>query len=514
MNGIDQIEEPLYDVVVIGLGPAGATLASLLGLCGLSTLVLEREAETFHLPRAVGFDDEAMRVFQTIGLADEIASTTRLNPGMRFVDTGGEQILIWPRPAVIGPNGWYSAYRFHQPELEALLRRGLARFPSVEVRTRADVFAFDEEAEWVRVRYEDLDSGRLASSRGRYVVGCDGARSLVRRFVGSSMDDLGFHERWLIVDVVLKTPKPELGDYTVQFCDPHRPATYVRGLGDRRRWEITVRPEEDSREMVRPDAVWGVLSPWLGRDEAELERATVYTFHSAVAQVWRHDRLLLAGDAAHQTPPFLGQGMCAGIRDAANLAWKLERVIRGKAPDTLLDTYESERSPNVREYIRTAVRLGGLINTRDPEAALTAAFRDADGSAFIETIQPRLGPGCFADRGDLRGRPAAQPRLGDGRLLDDHVGYAFVLLANDGFWRGVPPDIRDAFVGDGVSVVTDAGNPELAAWLEQVNAEAVLVRPDRYVAGTAGAVSDLRDLSGVLASQNPRSRAAGVKETI
>lgn len=495
-----------FDIVVIGLGPVGATLANLLGMQGLSTLVLERESEAYHLPRAVHFDDEVMRVFQTIGLADAITPTTRLNPGMRFVDADGALLMDWPRPQEVSPQGWHSSYRFHQPDLERILREGLARFPGVSVRTRCDVFAFEQDRDGATVRYEDLATGRLRQARARYVVGCDGARSLVRRFIGASMDDLGFHERWLVVDVLLRQPKPALGDHTIQYCNPARPATYVRGPGERRRWEITVLPEEDSREVVQPHKVWALLAPWLSADEAELERAAVYTFHSAVARQWRAGRLLLAGDAAHQTPPFMGQGMCSGIRDVANLAWKLDAVVDGRADDSLLDTYQSERGPDAHAYIETAVRLGGLINTCGTEAALNAAFRDADGVVRLRSRVPRLGPGLATGCADLAGTRMAQPRLRDGRRLDDAIGYGFVLLAADALWRGTGDALRRRFADAGIAVITETDAPDLTALLGP--AAAVLARPDRYVAGTAHDEGELAALADALVPYAPRRASA------
>ncbi|GGF72654.1 3-(3-hydroxyphenyl)propionate hydroxylase [Azorhizobium oxalatiphilum] len=497
-----------FDIAIIGLGPVGATLANLLGLQGISTLVLERETEAYHLPRAVHFDDEVMRVFQTIGLAQDILPCTRVNPGMRFVDADGALLMDWPRPQDVGPQGWHASYRFHQPDLERILRAGLSRFPNVQTRTRCDAFAFTDTGEDVVIGYEELDTGTLRQARARYVVGCDGARSLVRRFIGASMDDLGFHERWLVVDAVLRRPKPELGDHTIQYCDPARPATYVRGPGDRRRWEITVLPEEDGRAMVNPQKVWGLLARWLSPDEAELERAAVYTFHSAVARAWRAGRLLLAGDAAHQTPPFMGQGMCAGIRDAANLAWKLAAVVQDRTCDALLDTYQSERAPDVRAYIETAVRLGGLINTCGTEAALNAAFRDADGVVRLRSREPRLGPGLAIGRADLSGTRSPQPRLDDGRGLDTAVGYGFALLARDALWKSAGESTRQCFRQADITVVTEADGPDIAPILSDARACALLIRPDRYVAGAASDDGELAALANVLAPYRPAQASA------
>ena len=358
------------EVAIIGCGPVGAMLANLLGLQGVRTLVLEREVAIYHLPRAVHFDDEVMRLLQTVGLAEAMQPLVHVSPGMKFVGATGRLLLDWPRPQERGPQAWHASYRFHQPELERVLRDGLSRFPSVSLRFRTEVFAIDEEPDEVTVRYEDLTTGRLAKCRARYVVGCDGARSLVRRMIGAPMEDLGFHESWLVVDAILKRPRPDLGNWSVQYCNRKRPATYVRGTGDRRRWEIAVLPGEDAAAISQTEKVFELLKPWVGPEDVELERVAVYCFHSAIATRWRGGRLLIAGDSAHLTPPFLGQGMCAGMRDAGNLAWKLGRVLQGRNDDSLLNTYQTERAPHVREYIELAVRLGGLINTKAMEAAV------------------------------------------------------------------------------------------------------------------------------------------------
>lgn len=473
-----------FDVAIVGLGPVGATLANLLGQSGVKTLVLEREHACYHLPRAVHFDDEVMRTFQAIGLAEKIAAKTRLNIGMRFVDADGKLMLDWPRPQEPTAQGWHASYRFHQPDIEAILREGLDRFPEVEVRSRCEAFMMEEHDDHVELRYEDLARGRVHRVNASWVVGCDGARSLVRRFIESGMEDLGFHERWLVVDVLLNQPKPELGDWSVQYCNPARPATYVRGPENRRRWEIAVLPEESSTEIVMPARVWELLSDWLKPEEAELERAAVYTFHSLVADSWGRGRLLLAGDAAHQTPPFMGQGMCAGIRDAVNLGWKLSFAVRGGDP-SVLGTYETERRPNAREYVATAARLGGLINASDTEAALRAAFPQRNGTARMESIAPPLGQGLGA--GPLAGRLFGQPRLADGRLMDDVVGYAPVLIADADL-------LGEASVPEGLAVVSTEDSPEAAAQLARVGTRAVLLRPDRYILGSADDADSLADL--------------------
>jgi len=493
------------DVIIVGYGPVGATLANLLSLRGVRTLVLEREADTYHLPRAVHFDDEIMRVFETVGLSGEIERGVRLSPGMRFVDKDGKLLLDWSRPPATTPMGWPPSFRFHQPTLEEILRGGLKRSPCVSVMARCEVFAIDEDADGVRVRFENLNSGRLLACRAGYVVGCDGARSLVRRFMGAGQDDLGFHERWLVLDFILGRPREDLGDYSVQFCDPVRPATYVRGVGDRRRWEIALLADEDSQAMTAPERIWPLLQRWVTVDDGTIERAAVYTFHSVVAERWRRDRLLLAGDSAHQTPPFLGQGMCAGIRDAANLAWKLADVVSGHAPDNLLDSYERERSPHVREYIERAVRLGGIINTKNTREALTALGRKGDETITFNSAKPRLGPGLWASDDTLAGQLAPQPLLGTGARLDAAIGYEFALLATRAFLQALSPGARVAIQDQRLRIIDD---PVLQDWLDANGTCAAIVRPDRYVLGTARSEEHLTELLRLLPTDIARSALA------
>ncbi|MBN8906159.1 MAG: bifunctional 3-(3-hydroxy-phenyl)propionate/3-hydroxycinnamic acid hydroxylase, partial [Rhodospirillales bacterium] len=361
------------------------------------------------------------------------------------------------------------------------------------VRTCCEATEITQDADGASITVTDRRTGATETVRAEYVIGCDGARSLVRRTMGSGLEDLGFHERWLVVDVLLRRPRPDLGDWSVQFCDPARPATYVRGTGDRRRWEIALHEAEDAAAMEAPAEVWRLLAPWLRPEDAELERAACYTFHSAVATGWRNGRLLLAGDACHLTPPFLGQGMCAGLRDVANLAWKLERVLRGFDPDGLLDTYETERAPHVRAYIELAVRLGGLINTKAVDAALAVGARAPETEApRMASLAPPLGLGLAAGWDGLPRRPAPQPALQDGSRLDDAVGYRGALLLRTGV--PLPANAAARIDERDAALVQD---PSVDDWLAAQGVQAALVAADRYVRGAA---RDAAELDALLAA--------------
>lgn len=492
---------PEYDVAVVGYGPTGATLAGLLALRGLKVVVFERDKDLFALPRAVHFDGECMRVFQTLGITETLLPNLIVGAGMRFVNARNELLIDWNRPPGIGPQGWCASYKFHQPDLERALRAQVAQSGRVDVRLRHEVFALDEVDEvderdghdrhdaHVRIRFEDTANGHLSHTTARYVVGCDGARSTVRRFLGTELADLKSHERWVVVDVLLAGERPDLGDHSIQYCDPARPTTYTRGPHNRRRWEIMVMPGDDERRIGTSDWIWARLARWITPDNAQLERSAIYTFHSVIAKGWRRGRLLIAGDAAHQTPPFMGQGMAAGIRDASNLAWKIADVLDGALPASLLDTYESEREPHVREFIETAVQLGSVIQATDHDA-VTA--RDRDMTAAMRrftTPEPHLGEGWHAGAGS--GRIAPQPFMDDGSRLDDAVGYRFALVVDSALAEHVCAAMN-ARQSERVAIVA-ARDAALADWLASTGARALLMRPDRYVAGIA------HDLAGVAA---------------
>ena len=489
----------VFDVAIIGYGPAGATLANLLGQFGLSVLVLERDADIYPLPRAIHFDGEVMRVFETAGLRHEVEAISRPGlKGMYFNNAAGETLLIRAGTAARGPHGCATNHYFHQPELEVVLRDGLKRYPQVQVRTSHEVTSLEDGAELATLQVKDLQSGNTQAVQAHYVVGCDGARSMVRKAMGTKMVDLGLHQPWLVFDVRLKTDVPGLPDHTVQHCDPARPMTYCNVTGNRRRWEIMLMPGDDPAQLVQPETLWKLVSKWVTPEQADIERAVIYTFHSVIAEGWRQGRLLLAGDAAHQTPPFLGQGMCAAIRDASNLAWKLEAVLRGRADDALLDTYESERSPHVHAFINLAVKLGDIIQTTDLQAARErdAKFKAGQPEIF-QFPAPRLGPGIWQGQQAPVAQIFPQPLLADGRLLDAVLGLQFAVIGDQAVLNDVSDDTRAHWQAQGV-VVLPARDPEVQTWLTQQGVGAVLLRPDRYILGVAQSGAELDSISALL----------------
>jgi 3-(3-hydroxy-phenyl)propionate hydroxylase len=490
-----------FDVAVIGYGPAGATLANLLGHYGLSTVVLEKDADIYPLPRAIHFDGEVMRVFESAGLRPAVETVSRPGlTGMHFNNAQGETLLIRGGTHARGQHGCATNHYFHQPELETVLRAGVQRFANVQVRTRHEVTAIEDREDSASLSVKDLATGSTSRINARYVVGCDGARSLVRKELGSPLTDLGLHQPWLVFDLRLKEgAATRLPDHTVQHCDPVRPMTYCNVTGNRRRFEIMLMPGDDLAQLVKPETLWQLVGRWVSPEQADIERAVIYTFHSVIAQGWRRGRLLLAGDAAHQTPPFLGQGMCAAVRDASNLAWKLDAVVRGRASDALLDTYETERSPHVHAFIDLAVKLGGIIQTTDPQAARE---RDAKFKAGQPTIFEFPAPGLGAGLWHGQAPPAAQifpqPELADGRLLDQAIGLNFALIGRPDLLAQASETTRQRWRAH-ATVVLPATDPQILAWLHANQVSAVLLRPDRYIAGVARNAAELEQISQCLA---------------
>jgi flavoprotein hydroxylase len=490
-----------YDVAIVGYGPVGQVLAILLGQRGRRVGVFEKQPAAYPLPRAVHFDHEVARILQAAGLGAELPRLTEPADIYEWKNAAGETLLrIGSRE--MGLSGWPEANMFSQPDLEQALDTRARALPALEVRRGCEVVDLCLSDADVVLAVATVDGSRH-QARARYVVGCDGANSFVRRHVGATVTDLGFFFDWLIVDVVPHQPRvwdPING----QLCDPARPTTIVSGGPGRRRWEFMRLPDESIAELNCEATAWRLLQPWgLDATNATLERHAVYTFQARWIDGWWRDRLLLAGDAAHQMPPFAGQGMCSGIRDAANLAWKLDCVLAGAAPAALLATYASERISHVRQVIEFSIELGKVICVCDPaQAAARDTAMIAAARAYGLTAPPpppTIGPGLLLDGDPLAGRLGPQGRVGcagtTGRF-DDVVGGGFVLLSPAADPAMLLSDDSAAFFRSlgGLCAHVAPGAPvddihgTYAKWFADHGVGVALQRPDFHIFGSAPTV--------------------------
>jgi 3-(3-hydroxy-phenyl)propionate hydroxylase len=491
-------------VVIIGGGPTGITAATLLARYGVPTLVLDRWETVYPQPRAVHLDDEVFRLLGRLGLRDRFAAISRPALGLRLVDRDLRSLAEFRRDRTAGVHGHPQANMFDQPELEELLRANLAGHPEVRLRGGVEVTDVSPAGPGrTRVAFTDVATGREESVSAAFVLGCDGARSVVRQSIGSHMVDLGPEQRWLVVDVETAA---DLGHWegVHQVCDPERTATFMRVGEHRYRWEFRLRPDESAGAYADLGALRPLLGPWLPAvdpPDLHLLRCAEYTFRAQIADRWRKGGIFLLGDAAHLTPPFVGQGLGAGLRDAANLCWKLAGVLHGDLPERVLDTYEAERRPHARAMIRLAVTIGRFMTeggrTGDllrrvlaPRVHLLPGLRER----VLDSATPPLNRSMLVTGSRrhrrLVGTLCPNVELGDGMRFDDHVGDRFALVTA----APLTPRQRAAVEARGAVVVPAADGP-LARWLAHGRAQGAVVRPD-------GAV--------LLASDDPEQLCAAV----
>jgi len=522
-----------YPVCIVGAGPTGLTTANLLGQAGVRALLIERNPTTVQQPRAVSIDDEALRTIQAAGLIDAFIPRVALDYGSHYLSASGRCFArVEPTTREFG---YPRRNAFRQPELEATLRDGLSRFPHIETAFEHTVEDFDQDDHGVRLRVRKPD-GSIVEVACDFLAGCDGGRSMVRQTLGIEMVGSSYNERWLIIDL---EGTRDTYRQTRVYCDPRQPGINLPGPDRTRRFEFMLDPDETEEAVLDPENIRRLLETHGPDADATIRRAQVYAFHARTAETWSRGRVHLLGDAAHLTPPFAGQGMNSGLRDAANFAWKAAAVIKGDLGPALLDSYQVERRPHAWALIEMAVMLGRVMMPRSPARAwLTQlGFRvlglSRRAQAYIAEMKykpkPRFAEGFLVPDGrpagrTLVGRLFPQPRVetADRRtmLLDDALGGGFCLLA-----FAADPEVafaaldraalakmgigtmcitpRSRNVGGGEGAAVRDVDGDAAAAFAGYEDDLLLLRPDRYVAAALPAGDPdamLKTIEGLFAS--------------
>jgi 3-(3-hydroxy-phenyl)propionate hydroxylase len=473
------------DVLIIGGGPVGVSALALLGKAGISAIGIERETAVWSQARAVHFDGEAMRCLQSLGVADEAMAVCKPMESLRMENEAHETLFAYPT-GLFGSQGWHDDIMFHQPEMETLIRRKLDTLPGIELRSGTTFIDYELVAGGVRCTVSDPDSGTYTLT-SRWVIAADGATSTVRRLAGIETEKMGKDDPWLVVDGILplQDGKHPIDGDMVFLAHYSRPALWVRLPGERIRMEFKVMPEDDPAEIVTPEALERISQGKLPVSRFAPDRIAIYTFRARVAKQWRVGNIFLAGDAAHQAPPLYGQGLCAGMRDVMNLVWKIDLVTRGLAPESLLDTYETERKTHAQYWVEQASNIAEIVQTTD---AAVAAHRDRHirehPHSSAPPPAPPLGPGLHTgDRDPRAGKLSAQPLLSDNKRLDDEVGPQFLVAAPTEFLDRLSPTLRTAL--DANNRITVLSEPAIIDGLTDSAGAAVVLRPDRYILGVA-----------------------------
>jgi len=520
--------ETAADVAVVGCGPVGLVLSILLAHKGWRVVILEKYRGQYPFPRVVAFDGETARSFASAGIGADLMELGEPLGQYMFQNAEGRELFSFEAPYEPGRDGWPIATVMHQPTFERALREHVATLPNITTLFGHKVEAIEDNGQFVSITAPGPDFEGPVTAK--WVVGCDGANSFVRDVMGTRMIDLNFKHDWLLVDVVFHE-KRAFRPNDVQVCDPARPTTIVASGRGHRRWEFMRLPGEPIEELSTVERMWELLKPYdVTPDNADLTRNIVYTFQAAMADKWRDGRLLLAGDSAHLMPPFAGQGMCSGIRDAANLAWKLDLVLREVASEELLDAYQAERALQVRHTIEMSIEVGKIVSELDPVAA---ARRDA----FLIAMRSKpegvdLAPSAYAlEDGIVRRTPEIS--LPDGELspqgvvargtardrFDEVAGRGWQLITTLDPYEALGEDELEFLKTLGAQLVRvmPAGIPPKIArahevvdvervylpWLAGHRKVAALVRPDFYVFGFAKDRADLPELVRELKEQLP-----------
>ena len=486
-----------FDIAICGYGPVGSTFAGLMGKLGHKVLVIERNIGPSPTARAINTDGEQLRTFDRLGIAEKVVENSHEVHRVHFGDANLNPIQTIEQPVGVSAMGWPNQVLFYQPELEGFIRASVESENNIVIKEGTELVSFDDSAEGLTINCKNSD-GDL-SFFSKYLIGCDGASSFVRRELNVDLEDFEYNQEWLVCDAHL-TKKVNIPEKeAMQVCDPQRPGTYVPGRRGHLRFEFKKMPGEDSKELEKEENVWKLLKPWINENNAILERAQVYSFHACIAETWRKGNVLIAGDAAHQMPPFMGAGMGTGIRDITNISWKLDLLLKNKANEGILDTYQKERHSHAKWTIAQTVTIGQVIEGFC--AAAEGKEYEPKGPSYDVNF-PHIPSGIYSDPMDMiTGVPIPQPILSKSNkkeMLDRIINGNFAVLTQE---SNLDLSDKAKSIIDllDIKLVRIEPNEDSEERLKTVfeKYRAVLVRPDKY---TYGGVENISSLSEMIES--------------
>ena len=486
-----------FDIAICGYGPVGSTFAGLMGKLGHKVLVIDRNIGPSPTARAINTDGEQLRTFDRLGIAEKVVENSTEVHRVHFGDANLNPIQTIEQPVGVSAMGWPNQVLFYQPELEGFIRASVESENNIVIKEGTELLSFDDTTEGVTINCKNSEGDLMFFSK--YLIGCDGASSFVRRELDVDLEDFEYNQEWLVCDAHL-TKKINIPEKeAMQVCDPKRPGTYVPGRRGHLRFEFKKMPGEDSKELEKEENVWKLLKPWINENNAKLERAQVYSFHACIAETWRKGNVLIAGDAAHQMPPFMGAGMGTGIRDITNISWKLDLLLKNKAKEGILDTYQKERHSHAKWTIAQTVTIGQVIEGFC--AAAEGKEYEPKGPSYDVNF-PHIPAGIYSDPADMiTGVPIPQPVLSKSNkkeMLDRIINGNFAVLTQESNLdlTDKAKSIIDLLDIKLVTIEPDEDTEErLKTVFEKY--KAVLVRPDKY---TYGGVEDLSCLSEMIES--------------
>lgn len=498
------------DVIIAGGGPTGVMAANILGKYGLKTIVFDKLKDIYPNPRAAVIDDDIARIIQFAGLEEEILKLSTVSKGYKFLNQQRTPMFGFKRVEGNTSNGYPTTLVIRQPLIEEVLRSGLKQNENVTMFSNHEVLDVEEHNDLVTVKVKDLAAKEEKTFQAKYVIAADGARSKIRECLGIEREDMNFNHPWLIVDI--KAPKElNLPNINQQFCHPSRAATCIYLGNDMYRWEIALHEYETQSTYKTDESIKELLSNWMNTEDITVDRKIIYVFRSLLAKQGRKGRIFLAGDSAHQMPPFLGQGLSSGIRDVMNICWKIAHILKYDFSESILDSYEEERLPHVEKIMRHAVLLGEIIQTNNQEIA---DFRDRLFNYLnsIPNVKEALNnlakaaspigigfhhPTIKSDETTLF--PQTTVTLADGTQAksDNVIGNRFAMVVSANVSENKLDALKQKLAAlhltdfiECLQVVTQQpvkagqileGTPHFSEWFEKNDVDVAIVRPDRYV---------------------------------